>query len=458
VLSSAAFTPAERAEAARALPGIRRGSQALLGILPSIAPREPHGLLSDAFGIALTALQALPGDLPDGPDKELWAIARLEMPAGAGSAAVRRASALRCAAAVRLARAAWESDVLSGCDLAEGEAGENARLAALDRGPLSRAKRAAWSELLHSKHVRVREAALEVIGRHGELGEVALLALAEALSSELPGVVASAAKVINEHPDRVYLPTEADPRAAAHPGSLPDGSVPSRQIDRRIAVALGAALARPWSEDLVETRTALLDASLAAGLEEGKLLARAACKDANLTVRTHAAKALAGWGERGARCPAPDRAGSPAAEIGHELERPSRVTFETDAGVLAVTFDPIPAPIAATRLVSLARSGFFAGVPFHRVVPGFVVQFGDRGGDGYGGAGTLLRCETSPMPFAPLDVGVALAGRDTGSSQIFVTLARHPHLDGQYAWVGRAEGDWNGIAEGDVIRSVHVDE
>ena len=84
----------------------------------------------------------------------------------------------------------------------------------------------------------------------------------------------------------------------------------------------------------------------------------------------------------------------------------------------------------------------------HRVVPGYVVQLGDPGGDGYGGSGELLRCETSPAPFGPLDVGVALAGRDTGSSQIFVTLARYPKLDGDYARVGRAEGDWGAVAEG----------
>jgi len=114
--------------------------------------------------------------------------------------------------------------------------------------------------------------------------------------------------------------------------------------------------------------------------------------------------------------------------------------------------------LAATRLVALARSGFFTGIVVHRVVPGFVVQFGDRGGDGYGGSGASLRCETSPTTFGPLDVGVALAGRDTGSSQIFVTLERSPRLDGQYSWVGRAEGDWNAVAEGDVVRAVTVED
>ena len=134
------------------------------------------------------------------------------------------------------------------------------------------------------------------------------------------------------------------------------------------------------------------------------------------------------------------------------------MAFDTDAGPLAIRFDPTFAPIAATRFVALARSGFYTGVAVHRVVPGFVVQFGDREGDGYGGSGRSLRCETSPVPFGELDVGVALAGRDTGSSQVFVVLARSPHLDGDYAWVGRAEGDWYGVAEGDVIRAVRVEE
>ena len=94
----------------------------------------------------------------------------------------------------------------------------------------------------------------------------------------------------------------------------------------------------------------------------------------------------------------------------------------------------------------------------HRVVQGFVVQLGDRGGDGYSGSGDTLRCETAPVPFAPFDVGLALAGRDTGSSQIFVTLARYPHLDGEYPWLGKADGDWTAVAEGDVIRAVRVEE
>jgi cyclophilin family peptidyl-prolyl cis-trans isomerase len=147
-----------------------------------------------------------------------------------------------------------------------------------------------------------------------------------------------------------------------------------------------------------------------------------------------------------------------APEIDASLERPTTVRITTDAANdLEVTFDPTLAPVAATRFVALARAGFFTNIVVHRVVPGFVVQFGDPGGDGYGGSGKLLRCETSPVPFDALDVGIALAGRDTGSSQLFVTLAPTPHLDGEYTRLGHARGDWAAVAEGDVVLSVTVE-
>ena len=79
-------------------------------------------------------------------------------------------------------------------------------------------------------------------------------------------------------------------------------------------------------------------------------------------------------------------------------------------------------------------------------------------------AGLAVFAEGSPLsipagyrlPFRELDVGMALAGRDTGSSQLFVMHGRHPHLDGQYALLGAATGPWASLAEGDVIRKVKV--
>jgi cyclophilin family peptidyl-prolyl cis-trans isomerase len=459
VLSSADYTPSERDEAARSLGRLHRAGQAALAdAIGALVPDRGDSLVGDGFGVLLAALGAVGDDAPKKTEGALWAITRSAAPPGAGPAVLRRASKLRCAAAAKLARGSWDADVLRACDVGDGEAGDAARLAALDRAPLVRARRAAWVEVEQSKHLRVREAAIEAIGRHPELGDAAITAIARGLSASEPGVVATAASLVQAHPDRVFVLAESERRAALDPRAPPPSRTPARELDRGVATGLRAALAHPWSHDLVETRVALADAALAVGLEEGRAYAKAACTDPNATVRARAAKALAAAGDKGASCPAPGAPDEPAPELDHLLPHAARVVLDTDAGPLAVRFDPALAPIAATRFVALARSGFYIGVAVHRVVPGFVVQLGDRGGDGYGGSGDLLRCETSPVLFAPLDVGVALAGRDTGSSQVFVTLARYPHLDGQYAWVGRAEGDWDAVTEGDVIRAVRVEE
>jgi len=184
-----------------------------------------------------------------------------------------------------------------------------------------------------------------------------------------------------------------------------------------------------------------------------KAVATAGCNDANIVVRERSQKALRTLGENVSACDAPDRQASPAPELGRTVRASQKIAFtsDADAGPLTFVLEPELSPITVTRLAALTRSGFYKGIVVHRVAPGFVVQFGDPEGDGYGGSGTSLRCETSPVPFAPLDVGMALAGRDTGSSQVFVTLSRTPHLDGEYARVGRAEGAWASLAQGDVI-------
>ncbi len=445
VLASKDFSPSERVEAARALGKLRKGGQAALAdalaaFVGDGGRQLAKGLEGDRFVVVLTAAQSLGDEGATRANAALWSLARLPVEPDAPPAVSRRAGALRCAAAEKLARGAWDSDVLRTCDPGDGEAGERARLASLLRAPLAGPRRAAWAQLAQSAHVRVREAALSAIGGHAELGDAARAAIAQALGEDKnEGVVATAATVVHAHPE-LFAARDPDPAVAG---------------------ALEKALARPLSPDLVETRAALVDAAVALGLPAGRAAATAACRDPNATVRARAAAALVAAGTAHPDCPAPE-GGEPAPELAQPLAGEKRgevrVALDTEAGPLALRFDPTFAPIAVARLVALARSGFYTGGVVHRVAPGFVVQFGDKGADGYGGAGALLRCETAPVPFEPLGVGVALAGRDTGSSQIFVTLARTPRLDGAYAWVGRAEGDWSAVAEGDVIRGVRVED
>jgi cyclophilin family peptidyl-prolyl cis-trans isomerase len=485
IVESRDFTPTERAEAARGLSqlgevGRARAGAALSRLAPDKDPYAIMALAGDEFGVLLAVIQSLGGEAPKEGMAGLRVMAALTAPGAVPPVLMRRMAELRCAAAAALAAGSYDSPDLTKCDAEGSEIREEARLATLVRRPLAKERRAAWVTFVKSPHVRVREAALESIARHPELGEAARAALTDALASGAPGIVATAADILQAHPDRALVLATSEIRNGLDPSAPPPSTNPSREIDPAVAKALSAALARSWSADLVETRVGLLDAASALRVPSARDALEKACHDPNVTVREHAAKDLRVLGDASPTCafkadpaaaaaaaeadggpreggatePAQDASAAPSLRDG----RPVKVSFETDAGELSIVFEPDLAPVAASRFVTLARQGFYKGLLFHRVVPGFVAQFGDPGGDGYGGSGSLLRCETSPVPFGALDVGVALGGRDTGSSQLFVTLGRYPHLDGDYARVGRAEGDWSAVAEGDVIREVKVQD
>ncbi len=118
------------------------------------------------------------------------------------------------------------------------------------------------------------------------------------------------------------------------------------------------------------------------------------------------------------------------------LEGAWGLELSTSAGSIQIRFEGA-APINQAALVSLAAEGFFDGLSFHRVVPGFVVQGGDPRGDGYGGPGFLVPCERSNQKYERGVVGMALAGKDTGGSQFFIAHDREPRLDARYTIVGR---------------------
>ncbi len=134
-------------------------------------------------------------------------------------------------------------------------------------------------------------------------------------------------------------------------------------------------------------------------------------------------------------------------------------TVTTDRGVLELALYPRLAPGTVANFVDLAERDWFDGLTWHRVVEDFVVQTGDPIGNGWGGPGTTLRCETSEEPYRRGTVGMALSGRDTGGSQWFITLSPQPHLDGRYTVFGQVEAGWDvldGIAQGDRIQDVTI--
>jgi len=113
-------------------------------------------------------------------------------------------------------------------------------------------------------------------------------------------------------------------------------------------------------------------------------------------------------------------------------------TIETDKGDIVIGLFPDKAPLAVNSFVFLARKGWFDGVTFHRVIPGFAAQTGDPSGTGRGNPGYLFNNEISDLQFdKPGLVGMANSGPDTNGSQFFITFAPAAHLNGGYTIFGR---------------------
>ena len=112
------------------------------------------------------------------------------------------------------------------------------------------------------------------------------------------------------------------------------------------------------------------------------------------------------------------------------------LVLHTTRGDIGLELFPEEAPATVANVVRLARSGFLDGMPFHRRVPGFVAQAGCPRGDGWGGPGYTIPCEINARSYRRGSVGMALAGKDTGGSQWFLTLEDAPHLDGRYTLFG----------------------
>jgi cyclophilin family peptidyl-prolyl cis-trans isomerase len=125
----------------------------------------------------------------------------------------------------------------------------------------------------------------------------------------------------------------------------------------------------------------------------------------------------------------------------------------TDKGTMKVEFFDQDTPIAVANFVKLAKSGYYDGLKFHRVISDFMVQGGCPDGTGAGGPGYTIKCETK-NPSQHHDRGVlsmAHRGKDTGGSQFFICHSRKntAHLDGVHTCFGKVT---DGIEVVDLIR------
>jgi peptidyl-prolyl cis-trans isomerase B (cyclophilin B) len=113
--------------------------------------------------------------------------------------------------------------------------------------------------------------------------------------------------------------------------------------------------------------------------------------------------------------------------------------METNKGTMKIKLMPDAAPMHVTSLIYLAKLGFYDGLTFHRVIPGFMAQGGDPLGTGTGGPGYKYAGEFSPNAKhdAAGMLSMANAGPNTDGSQFFITFRPTPFLDGKHTVYGK---------------------
>lgn len=120
--------------------------------------------------------------------------------------------------------------------------------------------------------------------------------------------------------------------------------------------------------------------------------------------------------------------------------------LETSQGQVEIKLLPDVAPNHVTRIIELVESGFYDGIVFHRVIPGFMAQTGDPTGTGMGGSGKNLDAEFSDYEYREGTVGMARAmSPNSADSQFFICFEGCGHLTGQYTVWGQVESGMKAV-------------
>jgi len=165
-----------------------------------------------------------------------------------------------------------------------------------------------------------------------------------------------------------------------------------------------------------------------------------------------------------------DAARAPSGAL--DTSKTYTATFDTDAGKFTILLFDDEAPLTVENFINLATIGFYDGIMFHRVIPGFMAQGGDPKGTGGGGPGYRFRDEfdATRRHSKPGILSMANSGPNTNGSQFFITFAPTPHLDDKHSVFGEVtEGLDNvlriavrdpGTAQfpGDLIKSITISE
>ncbi len=149
----------------------------------------------------------------------------------------------------------------------------------------------------------------------------------------------------------------------------------------------------------------------------------------------------------------------------NELAKFKFAIIKTDKGDMVAQLYPEETPQTVANFANLAKSGFYDGLNFHRVIPNFVIQGGCPYGSGIGGPGWRIKCECvgQKRKHNRGSLSMAHAGRDTGGSQFFVCHSAQPHLNGVHTVFGELINDeskavLDSIRQGDKITTIEIKE
>jgi peptidyl-prolyl cis-trans isomerase B (cyclophilin B) len=151
----------------------------------------------------------------------------------------------------------------------------------------------------------------------------------------------------------------------------------------------------------------------------------------------------------------------PTSQGGKKVKQTAVITMDK-GGEITIEFFPDDAPKTVDNFVTLAKKGFYDGLTFHRVEPGFVVQGGDPSGNGTGGPGYKIKAEFNKQKHDRGAVAMARSNDpDSAGSQFYITLGPAHFLDGKYTVFGKVTSGMDVVDKikiGDKMKSVKIVE
>lgn len=289
--------------------------------------------------------------------------------------------------------------------------------------------------LAADRSTNVQEAALSGLSRL--VGHAADALFLQALSSDDPQVVMTAARALEGTPDR-------EAATAALFSSL-----------RRLTAA--------DSDNTRDPRVAILDRIGEVGVATRAAELEPLLVDPDAKVAARASAILTRWtgtSRPAVSTPRPAAAVPDQATLDRLARTTVRVTMST-GGTFEVTLLADLAPLSCARFLELAAGGYYTGLTFHRIVPNFVIQGGSPGANEFWGDRRFMRDEVGRVMQSRGTLGISTRGRDTGDAQFYVNLVDLPRLDHEYTVFARVTSGMevvDAVLEGDRIVAMQVSQ